>query len=69
MLGGGQADAGGRVSAAAAAAASASGLCVLDLFTGAVEGPVEGGVTRALDAHDVAALRVSAPPCASARRP
>jgi len=38
-------------------------LCVRDELSGATEGPVAGGVSRALDAHDVAPLRVWAPPC------
>lgn len=41
---------------------AATALCVQDLFAGgAVAGPVAGGVTRELDAHDVAALRVWPP--------
>ena len=37
-------------------------LCVRDLFSGATQGPV-ANVSFALEAHDVAALRLSMPPC------
>ena len=40
-------------------------LCVEDLWTGQTgAAPVTGGVTRELEAHDVAPLRVFPPPCA-----
>lgn len=38
-------------------------LCARDLFTGAASGPLSGGVERELASHDVAALRLSQPPC------
>jgi alpha-galactosidase len=38
--------------------------CVHDLFAGTAYGPVSGGVTLALTAHDTAALRLTSPPCA-----
>ena len=41
----------------------ARALCVRDELSGETEGPVAGGVSRALGAHDVAPLRVWAPPC------
>jgi len=38
-------------------------MCVEDLFTGNNEGPLSGGITRELEAHDVAAFRLSSTPC------
>ena len=59
-----RADAPASVTAALGALGVPAGpVCVTDLWTGAVSGPVTGSVTRQLDTHDVAPLRLSAPPC------
>ena len=40
-------------------------LCALNLLTGERAGPLAGSVSAVLDAHDIAPLRLSAPPCAA----
>ena len=42
----------------------ATTFCATELFSGAKLGPLTGGASVAVPAHDIAMLRLSSPPCA-----